>query len=180
MEVSAARYEPMPLVRRRDAFDDSAWLFELKWDGWRSLAYVNGTGTALVSRKGNRFRSFPDLASIMPLEVNADDAVLDGEIVKLDGEDRPGFVDLCGAEAPSRSLRSTSSWSTGKTFANSRLPIGRESFVRSSARRPLPSPRGSDRPDPWRWTCVLTRAPRKPELRRRFLDPEHSQDKRPC
>jgi bifunctional non-homologous end joining protein LigD len=100
MEVSAARYEPMPLVRRRDAFDDSAWLFELKWDGWRSLAYVNGTGTALVSRKGNRFRSFPDLASIMPLEVNADDAVLDGEIVKLDGEDRPGFVDLCGAEAP--------------------------------------------------------------------------------
>ena len=84
----------MPLVRRRDPFDDRDWLFELKWDGWRSLAYVNGGGTALVSRKGNRFRSFPDLASTMSLEVNADDAVLDGEIVKLDGNGRPVFVDL--------------------------------------------------------------------------------------
>jgi ATP-dependent DNA ligase len=92
--LGGVRYEPMPLVRRRDPFDDRDWLFELKWDGWRSLAYVNGGGAALVSRKVNRFGSFPDLASTLSLEVNADDAVLDGEIVKLDENGRPVFVDL--------------------------------------------------------------------------------------
>src|SRR5262249_22095965 len=68
--------------------------------GRRSLAYVNGGGTVLLSRKGNRFRSFPDLASIMSLEVNADDAVLDGEIVKLDRSGRPVFLDLMRRRGP--------------------------------------------------------------------------------
>jgi bifunctional non-homologous end joining protein LigD len=48
----------MTLVRRRDAFDDPAWIFELKWDGWGSLAYVTGGATTFVSRNGNPFRSF--------------------------------------------------------------------------------------------------------------------------
>src|SRR5262245_29685303 len=100
MEALAARYEPMPLVRQRDPFDERDWLFELRWDGWRSLAYVNGGGTSLVSRNGNHFRSFPDLASIMSLEVNADDAVLDGEIVKLEHKGRPIFVDLMRRRGP--------------------------------------------------------------------------------
>jgi len=31
---------PMPLVRRRDPFDHRDWLFELKLDGFRAVAYV--------------------------------------------------------------------------------------------------------------------------------------------
>jgi bifunctional non-homologous end joining protein LigD len=90
----------MMLVRRREAFDDPAWWYELKYDGWRSLAYITGGGTTLMSRNGNPFRSFPDLASLLSLEVDAHDAVLDGEIVKLDDNGRPQFYDLMRRRGP--------------------------------------------------------------------------------
>jgi ATP-dependent DNA ligase len=67
----------MPLGRRREAFDHSDWLFELKWEGFRTLAYVTGGGSKLVSRNDNAFRSFPDLAAELALEVNSEDAILD-------------------------------------------------------------------------------------------------------
>src|SRR5262245_9147152 len=90
----------MPLERRLDPFDDPDWLFELKYDGFRALAFVSGGGTKLVSRRGLEYRRFEDLRSELPLEVNADDAVLDGEIVKLDGEGRPIFIDLMRRRGP--------------------------------------------------------------------------------
>jgi len=42
----------MPLGRRRDSFDDPDWIFELKYDGFRALAFVTGAGTKLVSARG--------------------------------------------------------------------------------------------------------------------------------
>jgi ATP-dependent DNA ligase len=58
----------MPLGRGRDAFDDPDWIFELKFDGFRSLAFVTGGGTKLVSRRGLTYRHpFTDLASPSPL-----------------------------------------------------------------------------------------------------------------
>jgi ATP-dependent DNA ligase len=62
----------MPLGRRREPFDHPDWLLELKWDGFRTLAHVTGGGSKFVSRNGNAFRGFPDLASELALEVNAD------------------------------------------------------------------------------------------------------------
>jgi ATP-dependent DNA ligase len=52
-------------------------------DPGRALAYVNGGGAALFSRRDLGYRQFADLCSEISLELNADDAVLDGEIVKL-------------------------------------------------------------------------------------------------
>jgi ATP-dependent DNA ligase len=49
----------MPLGRRREPFDHPDWLFELKWDGFRTLAHVTGGGSKLISRNGNAFRGFP-------------------------------------------------------------------------------------------------------------------------
>src|SRR5215475_8121451 len=100
MEVAAARYEPIPLVRVWEPFDHPDWIFELKYDGFRSLAFVNGGGTRLVSRRGLEYRRFDDLCSEISLELNADDAVVDGEIVKLDSEGRPIFVDLMRRHGP--------------------------------------------------------------------------------
>ena len=61
----------------------AAWIFEVKWDGFRALAYVHGGDCRLISRNGNEFRSFPALADSFPAELRAQSAVLDGEIVAL-------------------------------------------------------------------------------------------------
>jgi bifunctional non-homologous end joining protein LigD len=90
----------MPVGRRREPFDHPSWLFELKWDGVRTLAHVMGGGSKLISRNGHPFRRFSDLTSQLALEVNADDAILDGEIVKLDVDGRPQFLDLMRRRGP--------------------------------------------------------------------------------
>jgi bifunctional non-homologous end joining protein LigD len=98
--VSPQRFKAMPLSRLREPFDDPEWIFELKYDGFRALAYVNGGGAELFSRRDLRYRQFADLCSEISLDLNADDAVLDGEIVKLDENGRPIFVDLMRRRGP--------------------------------------------------------------------------------
>src|SRR5262249_54250577 len=61
---------------------------------------VNGGDTKLVSRRGLYYRRFDDLSSAISLELNADYAVLDGEIVKLDSKGRPIFIDLMRRRGP--------------------------------------------------------------------------------
>lgn len=69
----------MSLARLPVPFDHPDWLFELKYDGFRALAYVDDSKVQLVSRKGNIYKSFTHfrkaLAQTLP------PAVLDGEIV---------------------------------------------------------------------------------------------------
>jgi len=83
----------MPLRRVTEPFDGSEWLFELKYDGFRALAYVNDGRCRLVSRNGNEFKSFAGLAERVGAELGST-AVLDGEIVCLDRKGRPKFYDL--------------------------------------------------------------------------------------
>jgi bifunctional non-homologous end joining protein LigD len=90
----------MPLTRAQAPFDHPDWVFELKYDGYRAIAFANGGGTKLVSRRGLEYRRFEDLRSEISLELNADDAVLDGEIVKLDPQGRPIFIDLMRRRGP--------------------------------------------------------------------------------
>jgi bifunctional non-homologous end joining protein LigD len=87
-------FAPMPLARRADPFDDRRWIFELKYDGYRALAHVFGRKPQLVSRNGRRYVGFDDLRDEIELELNADSAVLDGEIVCFDDRGRPQFADL--------------------------------------------------------------------------------------
>jgi ATP-dependent DNA ligase len=54
MPPSVPRFDPMRLDRRREPFDDPAWIFELKFDGFRSVAFVTGGATKLVSRRGHQ------------------------------------------------------------------------------------------------------------------------------
>jgi ATP-dependent DNA ligase len=61
---------------------------------------VNGGGAELFSRRELRYRKFADLCSEISLDLNADDAVLDGEIVKLDESGRPVFLDLMRRRGP--------------------------------------------------------------------------------
>jgi bifunctional non-homologous end joining protein LigD len=84
--VFALLFQPMPLTRRPEPFSHPDWLFEVKWDGFRSLAYIENGHCKLMSRNGNEFKSFSDLNLSLPLECRAKRAVLDGEIVCLDGK----------------------------------------------------------------------------------------------
>lgn len=85
---------PQPLQRLREPFDDPDWLFELKYDGFRALAYIEDDCCRLISRNGNSFGNFRDLAARLPRDVRDKRVVLDGEIVCLDATGKPQFYDL--------------------------------------------------------------------------------------
>ena len=84
----------MPLKRRREPFSHPDWLFELKHDGFRALAFIQNGRCRIVSRNGNEFNGFAALGSCLPKELNAKAAVLDGEIVCLDSKGRSQFNEL--------------------------------------------------------------------------------------
>jgi bifunctional non-homologous end joining protein LigD len=78
--MTVARYSPM-LARTAEApFSSPDWLFEVKWDGIRAIAYAGET-LSLLSRNGKEMADrFPELGEIREL---APRCVLDGEIVLL-------------------------------------------------------------------------------------------------
>src|SRR5262249_6558462 len=70
---------------------DSAWLFEPKWDGWRTLCFVRDGKVHLVSRPKNSLNDrFPQLRE-MGNAIKSNAAVIDGEIVALGEDGRPQF-----------------------------------------------------------------------------------------
>ena len=82
---------PMLATSSAKAFNDPDWLFEIKWDGYRAVAFIEGGRVRLVSRNQNDLSAqFPELQSL-PQFVKAQRAILDGEIVALDDKGRPSF-----------------------------------------------------------------------------------------
>src|SRR5262249_3768301 len=53
---------PMRLSRRPEPFDSDQFIFELKIDGFRALEHIQDCRGELVSRNGNTFRGFAQLA----------------------------------------------------------------------------------------------------------------------
>ena len=74
-------FQPMALGNARGPFSHPDWLFELKYDGFRALAHIDGRRPQLVSRNGHPFASFPDLGHAIADALPSQRAVLDGEIV---------------------------------------------------------------------------------------------------
>jgi bifunctional non-homologous end joining protein LigD len=66
------------------------WLFEVKYDGFRALAYLSER-VELVSRKGHTYRRFDRLCRELAHVLSGHEAVLDGEIICADAEGRPQF-----------------------------------------------------------------------------------------
>lgn len=85
---STSRYQPMLATPWDRPFSDPAWWFEVKWDGYRTVAYCGRDGTELRSRRGNDVAyRFPEVAT-MRWEA---ELVLDGEIVAFDDAGTPSF-----------------------------------------------------------------------------------------
>lgn len=98
---------PMLATSITAPFSREGWFFELKWDGVRALAAVGGDRVLVAGRSGRDETSrYPELAALSAA-LRGRDAVVDGEIVVLDGDGRPSFERL-----------------------QSRINIGRDSDVR--------------------------------------------------
>ncbi len=75
------------------AFDDAAWLFEIKWDGYRAIAEIKNKEIELYSRNGISFNNDYPLV-YNELKKIKHDAILDGEIVVLNEKGKSDFQKL--------------------------------------------------------------------------------------
>src|SRR5919198_3300124 len=91
-ERMPSRLEPMLAKPGRIPESDADdWAYEIKWDGIRALGYADHGGWCMLSRRLEDVTArYPELAPIgEALAGHA--AILDGEVVALDGEGRPRF-----------------------------------------------------------------------------------------
>lgn len=82
--------KPMLCNLIKEPFDDPAFLFEVKLDGYRIIAYVNKGKVILSSRSGLDYtKKYPSVAkALSALDL---DVILDGELVALNKEGKPDF-----------------------------------------------------------------------------------------
>ena len=84
---------PMLLKERDKPFIDDNYIFELKYDGIRTLLYVSDKSFKLITRNGNDVASnFPEFKSIQKI-VGKKKIIFDGEIVAFKNG-KPSFSEL--------------------------------------------------------------------------------------
>ena len=74
-------------------FDAEGWTYEVKWDGYRALAYINNGKVSIKSRNNKSFdeKYYPIREALEQLKINA---VLDGEIIVSGDEGISNFGHL--------------------------------------------------------------------------------------
>jgi bifunctional non-homologous end joining protein LigD len=74
---------PMLATLVDEPFDNGNWIFEIKWDGYRAVAYCTGKNVELISRNLTPFteKYYPVTDAFKQLKLKA---VFDGEIVAVD------------------------------------------------------------------------------------------------
>ena len=101
MDPAPANYETMPdhvapmlALAGELPTRDKEWAYEFKWDGVRAMVYVEGGRVRALTRNDKTLMTtFPELRDIGEL-LGSRSAILDGEIVALDKDDRPSFATL--------------------------------------------------------------------------------------
>jgi bifunctional non-homologous end joining protein LigD len=72
-------------------FSNPEWIFETKWDGFRSICFIGNGKSRFVSRNQiDMTPQYPELANVAK-QIAAKEAILDGEIVALDQDGMPRF-----------------------------------------------------------------------------------------
>ena len=83
--------EPMKAMLQRSPPAGQDWIYEIKFDGFRALAFADGNEVSLLSRNEKSFDDkFPEIADAVR-GLNLNDAILDGEIVALDAKGISSF-----------------------------------------------------------------------------------------
>ncbi len=91
--------KPMLATLVDKPFDEPGWLYEVKWDGYRTIIYLNNGGVDMRSRNNKDFNEkfYAVHNALQKWKINA---VLDGEIMVLNDE---GISTLETAELAKRS-----------------------------------------------------------------------------
>ena len=87
------RVEPMLATLVNEPIEEKGWLYEMKWDGYRAVAYINNGSVHICSRNNKSFNKkfYPLHTALNQWKINA---VLDGEIVVVNEEGVPDFEKL--------------------------------------------------------------------------------------
>ena len=90
-----ARVEPMLAITADEPFDSPEFAFEPKWDGVRTIAFVDGGVVRLQTRNLlDCTAQYPEAHGVSEALTGAYQAILDGEIVALDERGVPSFQKL--------------------------------------------------------------------------------------
>ncbi|MEO8513510.1 MAG: non-homologous end-joining DNA ligase [Ignavibacteria bacterium] len=82
--------KPMLATLTDKAFNNKEWIFEIKWDGYRTITRKKGKLVSLSSRNLTSFdKQFHTIKKSLAAINN--DVVLDGEVVAVDENNMPGF-----------------------------------------------------------------------------------------
>jgi bifunctional non-homologous end joining protein LigD len=85
--------EPMLATLVNDPVEDEGWVYEMKWDGYRALSYLNDSEVNIFSRNNKSFnlKFYPLFNALKQWKINA---VVDGEIVVVNDQGIPDFEKL--------------------------------------------------------------------------------------
>ncbi len=82
---------PMLATLVDEPFSNDEWIYETKWDGFRAVCFVKNGSARFVSRNQlDMTHQYPELVGVGG-QVDAKEAILDGEIVALDHDGMPRF-----------------------------------------------------------------------------------------
>lgn len=85
--------EPMLATLVNEPPGEEGWLYEMKWDGYRAISYLNNDDVDIRSRNNKPFNDkyYPLYNSLKKWSINA---VVDGEIVVVNEDGIPDFSNL--------------------------------------------------------------------------------------
>ena len=88
-----SKLSPMLATMVDKPFDKEGWQYEIKWDGYRTVAFCNKDKVELKSRNDKSYNEkfYPVLNAVKQWNI---DAVVDGEVVVLDEGGKPNFGTL--------------------------------------------------------------------------------------
>lgn len=88
-----ASFSPMLATLVEKPFDEPGWEYEVKWDGYRAVALMNGKKTALISRNNKSFNDkfYPIFDAVKKWGLQA---IVDGEIVVINEKGQSDFGSL--------------------------------------------------------------------------------------
>ncbi|HEX5470084.1 MAG TPA: DNA ligase D [Gaiellaceae bacterium] len=91
-ESAHRRYSPMLASLAEKLPTGRGWLYEAKWDGYRTITYVTNGDAELRTRKDQDYTErFGDIARAVPRALRTTNCVLDGEVCAIDEQGRTSF-----------------------------------------------------------------------------------------